>query len=139
MTTLITRKDALAKGHPRYFTGKACKHGHIAERTVGDHTCVECTRVRMMVNTPHDSLKKRERNLKVRYGMEIKEFVERVESQGNRCAICRNLSRKLVVDHCHSKDTVRELLCSRCNNLLGLAEDQIELLHAAIDYLVKHS
>lgn len=139
MPTIITRKDALAEGHPRYFTGKPCKHGHIAERVIPQGTCVECNRVRAVAVTPHDKLKKRERNLKTRYGMEITEFVARVEQQKNRCAICRNLTKKLIVDHCHSKDTVRELLCSRCNNLLGLAEDQIELLHAAIDYLVKHS
>lgn len=138
MQPIITRKEAVERSLPRYFTGKPCKHGHIAERVVKG-TCVECDRLRAHVNTPHDKLKKRERNLKARYGMDITEFVARVEQQKNRCAICRNLTKKLIVDHCHSKDTVRELLCSRCNNLLGLAEDQIELLHAAIDYLVKHS
>ena len=38
-----TRKEALALGLPRYFTGKPCKHGHIAERkTKGG--CIECRR-----------------------------------------------------------------------------------------------
>lgn len=29
-----------------YFTGKPCKHGHIAERFVSTRTCVECHRLR---------------------------------------------------------------------------------------------
>jgi len=40
MTDIITRKEALAKGLKRYFTGKPCKHGHISERTASG--CIEC-------------------------------------------------------------------------------------------------
>jgi 5-methylcytosine-specific restriction endonuclease McrA len=42
---IIRRKDALAIGRTRYFTGKPCKHGHIAERWSSDGKCVECTRI----------------------------------------------------------------------------------------------
>lgn len=42
--TLISRKDALAQGLTRYFTGKACKYGHIAERRVIKGDCVACNR-----------------------------------------------------------------------------------------------
>ena len=35
------RGEALASGAPHYFTGKPCKHGHLAARyAAGD--CVEC-------------------------------------------------------------------------------------------------
>lgn len=40
MPDIISRKEALAKGLKRYFTGKPCKHGHISERTISG--CVEC-------------------------------------------------------------------------------------------------
>lgn len=43
---LITRKKALARGLPRYFTGQPCKRGHVAERIVANKTCVECRRER---------------------------------------------------------------------------------------------
>lgn len=43
---IITRKEAKEKGLKRYFTGKACKNGHIAERLVCNKTCVECERIR---------------------------------------------------------------------------------------------
>ena len=34
---LISCAEAKALGLKRYFTGKPCKHGHVAERWVGDH------------------------------------------------------------------------------------------------------
>lgn len=42
---IISCPDALAAGLKRYFTGKPCKHGHLAERWTSGWACVECTRV----------------------------------------------------------------------------------------------
>lgn len=39
----ISCKSAKEKGLPRYFTGKPCKYGHIAERRVIDRGCVVCS------------------------------------------------------------------------------------------------
>ena len=42
---IISRKEALAKGLKRYFTGKPCKRfGHICERTVAGK-CTECMKI----------------------------------------------------------------------------------------------
>lgn len=41
--SLISRKDAIAQGLPRYFTGKPCKNGHLDERFVANYTCVTCS------------------------------------------------------------------------------------------------
>ena len=41
---VISRTEAKAKGLRFYFTGKPCKHGHVAERQVFNATCVECER-----------------------------------------------------------------------------------------------
>jgi len=41
---VISRKEAISLGLSRYFTGKPCGNGHIAERIVCDHRCVECRR-----------------------------------------------------------------------------------------------
>ena len=40
---IIGRDEARALGLKRYFTGKPCKHGHVAERYAGG-PCVECIR-----------------------------------------------------------------------------------------------
>src|SRR5208283_3555102 len=39
---IISRKDAIALGFITYFTGKPCKHGHVAERRVDNRKCVCC-------------------------------------------------------------------------------------------------
>jgi hypothetical protein len=39
---IITRADALARGLKRYFTGRPCKHGHIAERYAFSRACCIC-------------------------------------------------------------------------------------------------
>src|ERR1017187_9086348 len=39
---IITRKEAIGKGLPRYFTGIPCKYGHISEKKTCNGGCVEC-------------------------------------------------------------------------------------------------
>lgn len=43
---IISRKEAIANGLPRYFTGKPCKNGHISERVTNKCDCVECNNMR---------------------------------------------------------------------------------------------
>lgn len=45
MPAIITRAEAKAAGLSRYFTGKPCKHGHVAEHQIGG-SCVVCARKR---------------------------------------------------------------------------------------------
>lgn len=45
MDKIISQKEAKAQGIPRYFTGKPCPSGHIAERRTVNFTCVECERI----------------------------------------------------------------------------------------------
>lgn len=40
----ISRKDAAGLGLARFFTGRPCKHGHIAERYVTTGACIPCLR-----------------------------------------------------------------------------------------------
>ena len=40
---IITRAEAIEKGLTRYFTGKPCKRGHVAERRVANHNCAVCS------------------------------------------------------------------------------------------------
>lgn len=73
------------------------------------------------------------------YSMTYEEVIELKENQGCKCAICsideKELSRGLFVDHNHTTGKVRGLLCSKCNSMLGMAEDNIDTLIAAISYL----
>lgn len=39
---LISRAEAKVLGLKRYYTGNACKHGHVAERLTGNRACIVC-------------------------------------------------------------------------------------------------
>ena len=39
---MITRQNAILQGLARYFTGKPCSKGHVAERYTGNKTCCVC-------------------------------------------------------------------------------------------------
>ncbi len=41
------------------------------------------------------------------------------------------------LDHCHKTGRVRGILCNQCNTAIGLLEDSMAKLQAAIDYLLK--
>ena len=68
------------------------------------------------------------------------------DAQGGLCAICqkpetavwRGKVRRLAVDHDHVTSKVRQLLCGKCNAVLGMSDDNILILEAAIAYLKKH-
>jgi uncharacterized Zn finger protein (UPF0148 family) len=77
--------------------------------------------------------------LKSQFGITIEDYQRIFEKQGGVCAICQKTpqqnGKRLAVDHCHRSSQVRGLLCSTCNQALGLFKDKIEFLKAAISYL----
>lgn len=68
-----------------------------------------------------------------------------MEEQEGRCKICfsdiefqqgKGLSSyNATVDHDHKTGKVRGILCGSCNNMLGRAQDNTEILQNAINYL----
>ncbi len=75
-----------------------------------------------------------------RYGLLPTQYEALLVAQEGRCAICRTDDpgpryESLLVDHCHGSNTVRGLLCVRCNMGLGMFFDRPDLLSAAAEYL----
>jgi len=63
-----------------------------------------------------------------------------LKRQKRKCAICRRNLAKVPpqqqhVDHIHGTGFVRGLLCKSCNNMLGNAKDNPDILRQAADYL----
>lgn len=89
--------------------------------------------------TYHNSDKRRNIVLKNEYGITLDDYNRMFEDQKGRCAICdkhqSELKRKLHVDHCHTCNEVRGLLCQHCNTVLGLIKDDVQALQRAIKYL----
>jgi hypothetical protein len=80
------------------------------------------------------------RSVKLRcrqYQMDPHAFLNMLERQAGRCAICERADRRLFIDHDHATGAVRELLCSPCNNRVGAIENPLFDKTAA--YVRKHS
>ncbi len=43
---IVTKKEAIELSLTRYFTGKPCKNGHIAQRQTKKSTCCECSKIK---------------------------------------------------------------------------------------------
>ncbi|AQW88528.1 endonuclease VII [Serratia phage BF] len=83
-------------------------------------------------------------SIKRLYGLEKEDYIKLLESQDYKCYICGthqdDSSREvLYVDHDHSTNKIRGLLCHHCNTGIGNFKDDPELLQRAIDYLKKNS
>lgn len=76
------------------------------------------------------------------------QYKELHEKQNGLCDICgrpermpnakKNGIKRLAIDHCHTTNKVRGLLCQKCNQSLGGFEDSIKTITSAIAYLKKH-
>jgi len=82
--------------------------------------------------------------LKNKYNMTLDDFDLLNKNQKGRCYICgknKNNERfkRLSVDHCHRTGKIRGLLCNNCNSILGLANDNIDILTNCIGYLIDNN
>lgn len=87
--------------------------------------------------------------LKRMFGLTLEGYQAMHAAQKGVCAICKKpetaknnfdkVTRQLAVDHCHATGKIRALLCSACNTAIGLLNDDIARVQAAIEYLKHHS
>lgn len=88
----------------------------------------------------------RKYTLKRKYQMTLQQYQCMFSAQGGACAICGERGtgtngpgrHPLCVDHDHSTNKIRGLLCGRCNRMIGLAKDRIEILFSAMGYIQTH-
>ena len=71
------------------------------------------------------------------YGLKYGAVLAMLENQNHACPICRIAltERTAHVDHDHLTDSVRGLLCKRCNLGIGHFDDDPERFIAAAKYL----
>ena len=88
-------------------------------------------------------MRSRALQLKRAYGITLEEYDAMILSQNGVCSICgekeivvmRGIKQSLSVDHCHSTNRIRGLLCSKCNRGIGAFGDNIDIMVSAISYL----
>jgi hypothetical protein len=74
-----------------------------------------------------------------KFGLTTEQVESMFSSQGGHCAICKNPNIKLCVDHDHTTNKIRGILCSKCNSAIGLLQDSAEVILAAYNYLKEHN
>jgi hypothetical protein len=98
-----------------------------------EHLCKECKNARV-----------RETRWYCYAPITREEYNKQAELQDYKCAICNRpanmtrLRRTLFADHDHSTNKFRELICPRCNNALGIIDDDPVVAKSIVDYLTKH-
>ena len=73
-------------------------------------------------------------------------FENQMKEQDGKCAICQQPLSRPDIDHDHACCPTRKscgkcnrgLLCRSCNTFIGLAQESVEVLQNAIEYLKKY-
>lgn len=71
-----------------------------------------------------------------RYGITLDQCHAKAESQDFLCAICQDMEIQ-VVDHNHTTNKVRGLLCWSCNTGIGGLKEDLNLFDRAKNYLIR--
>lgn len=72
-----------------------------------------------------------------KHGATLEDYITKFEQQNGCCAICRQhvIGRTMDIDHDHSTNKFRGLLCRNCNLGLGYFHDNPDHLNSAIQYI----
>lgn len=75
--------------------------------------------------------------LKRNYKISLETYFEILKIQGGGCAICgiKPKDRRLHIDHNHKTDTIRGILCGKCNQAIGLLDENLNLFDKAKNYI----
>jgi hypothetical protein len=120
-----------------YFSKKGSK-----DKLYPDSLCKSCKTIRCKKWFKENKKKAQafglKSKLKKRYNMTVEEYQTLLINQDGRCKICskRQARRSLSVDHCHTTNVVRGLLCDKCNMALGLIHDNLDILDGMKQYLI---
>lgn len=123
---------AANEGKVTYIPNKPCKYGHLL-RFINSNNCVECDKFQAQkhkINAKFSRIKKL-------YNLSKEEYLQLVKNQNSSCKLCNdkiNNHFNLHVDHCHDTNKVRGLLCSKCNQGIGLLNHNPELIRKAALY-----
>lgn len=74
------------------------------------------------------------------YGISVDDLFQLIEKQNGCCPICDNElelfgTGKSAVDHCHTTNTIRGIICLQCNIWIGMYEKRGIKLSNMIQYL----
>jgi len=93
--------------------------------------------------TKQEKLARRREKRRIKnFNINNQQLAQMYEQVNHTCTICGKPPdtrwKTLNIDHDHTTNKVRGLLCTRCNTVLGKVEDSPQLLMKLRDYLIKH-
>jgi hypothetical protein len=86
-------------------------------------------------------------NIRTKYKITLADVRVKLKEQDNKCMICTkeiNLDvdskdpTRAYIDHDHTTNKVRDLLCARCNSLVGYIETSSDLIEKVLKYVEFH-
>lgn len=107
-------------------------------------SCRNCTKDRQRRYYKKTSgYSSRNYHCKTKYGMSLEDRNTIIENQKDTCPICNSKytytssisKHSPCIDHCHESGSIRGIICSSCNLVLGKVSDDIEVLENMINYL----
>ena len=104
--------------------------------------CKKCNIIRARQWQIDNQDQYRHNQLMIKFGISLTQFKEVLEKQNNCCAICHEQftdELKSHVDHCHTNENVRGILCPHCNMGLGHFFEKQQNLKNAANYLDYHA
>jgi len=125
-----------ASGHDSFRISKKCKDCYREDMRKRHQLKMDDKSV---LKRDNYRAKHRYTSLKVVYGISKEGYERMLLVQNGRCEICGDLMTKPYVDHCHSTNKVRGLLCMKCNMGLGHFKDSTVTMNNAIKYIEKYS
>jgi hypothetical protein len=101
-------------------------------------TCKPCTTLRRRIYRKKNTKKVLNNWYSWKYKVSYEFVQELLASQDNCCAICKIkllTTKNTCLDHCHTTNKIRGVLCQKCNQGIAKFNDSIQVLTKAIEYL----
>ena len=75
-----------------------------------------------------------------KYRIRVPDYDYLYDKQKGRCAICstsnpKSPSGSFCIDHCHTSNKIRGLLCVNCNTGIGSLKEDPVIFQSAVNYL----
>lgn len=96
-------------------------------------------------NQPENKEKIRNQSMYKKYGIGLKEYKKIWKIQNGKCLICGEFKplngereNRLRIDHDHSTNKIRGLLCIKCNSVVGYIKESLKTARKLVEFLEKN-
>ncbi len=108
-----------------------------------NHYCLNCERERGKLKYAKPEIKEQKKYYQIKrlYGLTKEDYLNKLDAQNNQCVICNTIllnDKNTHIDHNHTTGKIRDILCSNCNHILGIIENNSHYIQNLLRYIDKH-